>query len=150
MAARRPVGLALGGVGLLERTPVRARRGSFGRAIEARLAELKRGRQVVEQLGAHRVTVVKVLRHADGRRAVAALLSSLRDSVTTDDVLAHTVTAADVANVKRLAKVVQRVGGDDAKPLLDLAQRLAGKAEGGNAPQAAGLTTTGGGPRRGS
>ncbi|MCE0488210.1 S1 family peptidase [Ornithinimicrobium sediminis] len=103
---------------------------SFARAVEARMSELKRGKQLVDLLQRHRVLAVKVLRDTDGRRATAALLEPLRGSVTTDDVLAHKVTRDDLANVKRMAAVLDRVGGKDSAELAKFAMSLTRKAEG--------------------
>jgi len=106
----------------------------FGRAVEARMAELEHGREVVEVIQRHRVAVVRVLRHTDGRRAAMALLKPLSGSVTTDDVLSHQITDEDLENVERLAEVVRRVGGIGAEDLIEVARSLTGRGK------AAGLT----------
>jgi transposase-like protein len=54
---------------------------------------------------------VRVLLDPDGRRALRAAAALARQSVTSDDVLAYRVTDVDVANLKRLLVVAERLGG---------------------------------------
>lgn len=107
----------------------RPRRKSFGRVIEARLAKLKHGREVVEVIQRNRVAVVRVLRHAEGRRAATALLKPVGKAVTTDDILAHKITGDDLENVERLLSVMERIGGDGAKDLIKVAHSFAVQAK---------------------
>ncbi len=106
----------------------RPRRQPFGRTIEARVAELERGKKVVDAVQRNRVTVVRVLRHTDGRRAATALLKPVSRSVTTDDLLNHRITGEDLENVDRLLAVVQRIGGDSAEDLIKVARSLIDRA----------------------
>jgi hypothetical protein len=99
--------------------------------MEARLAELEVGAEFVKLLHRHRVSAVKVLLNPDGRRAVAAGLAPLaQEIVTTDELLDHKVTTADVANVGRLMRVAQRVAGKDMAAAIEFVGGLFADAEG--------------------
>jgi hypothetical protein len=107
------------------------RKRTFARELEARLAELEVGAEFVKLLHRHRVSAVKVLLNPDGRRAVAAGLAPLaQEIVTTDELLDHKVTTADVANVGRLMRVAQRVAGKDMATAIEFVGGLFADAEG--------------------
>lgn len=130
----RGVGPLVGGLPFPVRLPWRRRRHrprSFAREIEARLRHSQVGAELVDLLRRHRVSVVKVLLTTDGRRAVAAGLASLAaQAVTTDDLFDHTVTEADVTNVRRLLAVIERVDGDRMADATQLVATVAADAEG--------------------
>ncbi len=111
------------------RRPRRRRR--FARETEARLRRTARGSEVVDLVHRHRVSVVRALLSAEGRRAARAALGPVATrTVTTDDVLAYTLTEKDVANAKRLLAVTARLGGDGAKELVEAVSELLGRGAG--------------------
>ena len=114
---------------VLPRWRRRPRVKSFGRAMEARLSKLGRGHELVEAIQRNRVVIVSVLRHTEGRRAAAALFKPLAGAVTTDDVLHHEISKHDLENVARLLAVTERVAGDGAKHLIEVARSLAERAQ---------------------
>jgi hypothetical protein len=78
----------------------------------------------------HRVGVVSVLLHGDGRRASRAFLNPIiGDAVTTDDVLGHVVDDADLVNAERLVKAAMRLA-PDIEELIGLGVELMANAKG--------------------
>ncbi len=109
----------------------RRRRRDFARAAEARLRETERGAQLVDLVHRHRVEVVQVALSADGRRALRATLGSMaRRVVTTDDLLAYRFEEQDVANVRRLIAVADRIGGEAMGEATEYAVELVEGAAG--------------------
>ncbi len=85
--------------------------------------------------------MVKVLLNSDGRRAAVAGLAVLAEqAVTTDDVFDHKVTEADVANVRRLLKVIERVAGVQMAEAIQFVATVIADAEGRTVREALGGT----------
>lgn len=107
------------------------RRRTFARTVESRLRQLDRGSQLVGLIHRHRVDAVRVFLDPDGRRALRSAAAPLaRGSVTSDDVLAYQVTDDDVANLKRLLTVAERIGGRNVTEAVAFGRRLIEEAAG--------------------
>jgi hypothetical protein len=103
---------------------------SFGRDLEHRLLQTPIGAMLSQALSEHRDAAVALLTDGDGRRAAEALVTPLlHGSVTTDDVLNHSLDEDDVRNAERLLTVVARLRPEVAE-LVGHARRLLADAAG--------------------
>jgi hypothetical protein len=81
----------------------------FAHDFEARLAEGRKGKEIVTSVRENRASAVALIVQGDGRRAIEAALSPLfRAAVTTDDVLDHMITDEDVQRFGRVLDVLNR------------------------------------------
>jgi hypothetical protein len=110
--------------------PRSAQKIGLARDLERRFSATETGRRLAELLHDHRVGVVSVLLHGDGRRASRAFLNPIiGDAVTTDDVLGHVVDDADLVNAERLVKAAMRLA-PDIEELIGLGVELMANAKG--------------------
>jgi hypothetical protein len=85
------------------------RRG-FAREMEKRFLDKPTGKKIHQLLHANRVAIIPVLMSGDGRRAaLLALRPILAGKVTTEEVLQHKLTKADIENFGRLIKVARQM-----------------------------------------
>lgn len=107
----------------------------LARDLERRFAETEVGRRIAELLRTHRVGVVRVLLHGDGRRAALAVLDPVvGGAITTDDVLGHVVDEVDLAGAERLVTVARRVA-PEVEELVALGVELMAQARGATIAQ---------------
>jgi hypothetical protein len=101
----------------------------IARDFENRIKDTPAGAMLLKVLRAHRADVVKVLMDGDGwRAAVAALKPVLAGKVTTDEILEHKFTAADIRNFDRVLSVASRIG-PRTDPLVTIAEELLADAK---------------------
>ncbi len=103
---------------------------SFSRALEERIAKSSTGKQISRLMRSYRADLTNLIFSNDGRQAFEVALSSIFvGKVTTQEILAHTLTEQDILNFARLLKVMQE-NRPRMTPALALAERLLKRAEG--------------------
>ena len=102
----------------------------IARDFENRIQGTRVGAKVSGTLRKCRVDVARILLNGDGWRVtVAALAPILAGKVTTDAVLQHRMTGADVKNFRNALQVARRLA-PSREELWELGEKLLAKAEG--------------------